>query len=93
MAPRMNPFPWNPHNEADFILFELNILDRTLSVFMDASIAKSLGMTAIFRFVGMESCPHVNHAPLRPLRLSEVAMQYSCPSESNGTGNLRVGRI
>lgn len=55
MAPRMNPFPWNPHNEVNFILFELNILDRTLSVFMDASVDKSLGMTAICRFVGMES--------------------------------------
>lgn len=91
MAPRMNPFSWNPHNEVDFILFELNILDRTLSVFMDASIAKSLATTAICRFVGMKSCPHVNHVPLRPLRLSEVVMQYACPRESNGTGNLRVG--
>lgn len=76
MVPRMNPFPWNPLNEVDFILFELNILDITLSVFMDASIAKSLGMTAICRFAGMESCPLVNHVPLRPPRLSEAAMRY-----------------
>lgn len=83
MVPRMNPFPWNPLNEVDFILFELNILDITLSVFMDASIAKSLGMTAICRFVGMESCPLVNHVPLRPPRLSRLRCS---------TGNLWVGR-